>query len=190
MEDIFKILADNGVEVPDDKKDDLRKKIAKNYKSITEFNDKIKEANDAREEAENTLNEYKEAAEKSNGDLSKANEIIENYKKADEEREQKQKEAEANAKLKDRFVKVKPEDKQFFNEATENWLFEEFKKALNDEANADKSDADVYNSISKDKDIYKAKNEFRTPGSNKQTHQTSDDAFLAEKYKNNPFFHN
>ena len=189
MEDIFKILGDAGIEIPEEKKSDLRSKIAANYKTIKEFDDKIKAATSATETANKTIDDLKAEIAKNSGDLTAANKLIEEYKAADADRAKKAEEEKATSAFRARFAKVKPTDKEFFNDATENWVFDEFRKAATDEANAGKSDAEVFTAVTKDKDIYKVKNGFKTPGAKNQTHQTSDEAFLAEKYKNNPFFH-
>jgi len=189
MEDIFKIFADEGIEIPEDKKNNLRSKITKNYKTINEFNDKIKAATEAAETANKTIDDLKAEIAKNTGDLAAANKLIDDYKAADTAREEKAKAEKVTAEYKERFGKVKPADKEFFNEATENWVFEQFRSALSEKDNAGKSDAEVFTAVTKDKDIYKAKNGFRTPPVNNQKHQTTDEAFLAEKYKGNPFFH-
>lgn len=41
MKNIFEILSNSGVEVPEDKKTELTKQIAENYKTVAEF-DKVK----------------------------------------------------------------------------------------------------------------------------------------------------
>lgn len=188
MEDIFKILADDGIEIPDDKKSGLRSKIAANYKTIKEFDEKLKSANDATDKANKTIDDLRAELAKNTGDLANANKLIDDYKAADADREKKAEEEKATSAFKARFAKVKPTDKEFFNEATESWVFEEFRKAASEEANAGKGDAEIFNAVTKDKDIYKAKNGFKTPGVKNQTHQTTDEAFLADKYKDNPFF--
>lgn len=188
MEDIFKILNDAGIEIPEEKKGDLRSKISANYKTIKEFDDKIKAANSATETANKTIDELKAEIAKNSGDLATANKLIDDYKAADADRAKKAEEEKATSAFRARFSKVKPTDKEFFNDATENWVFDEFRKAATDEANAGRSDAEVYEAVTKDKEIYKAKNAFKTPGVKNQTHQTSEEAFLADKYKDNPFY--
>ena len=79
MEDIFKILADEGIEIPDEKKNGLRSKIAANYKTIKEFEDKIKSANDATETANKTIDDLRAELAKNTGDLANANKLIEAF---------------------------------------------------------------------------------------------------------------
>lgn len=62
MENITKILEDLGVEIPEDKKDALNKKVSENYKTIAEYEKKVakmdaelERATERAESAENTL---------------------------------------------------------------------------------------------------------------------------------------
>lgn len=66
MKNIFEILSAQGIEVPEDKKAEVTKQIAENYKTIAEF-DRVKNRleverdnyKDSLETAQNTLNEFK-----------------------------------------------------------------------------------------------------------------------------------
>ena len=65
MKNIFEILSNSGVEVPEDKKTELTKQIAENYKTVSEF-DKVKNRleverdnyKDSFETAQNALKEF------------------------------------------------------------------------------------------------------------------------------------
>lgn len=65
MKNIFEILSNSGVEVPEDKKTELTKQIAENYKTVAEF-DKVKNRleverdnyKDSFETAQNALKEF------------------------------------------------------------------------------------------------------------------------------------
>lgn len=65
MKNIFEILSNSGVEVPEDKKTELTKQIAENYKTVAEF-DKVKNRleverdnyKDSLETAQNALKEF------------------------------------------------------------------------------------------------------------------------------------
>ena len=46
MKNIFDILKENGIEIPEEKKETLRKSIHENYKTINEFENKINTANE------------------------------------------------------------------------------------------------------------------------------------------------
>ncbi len=86
MKDINTILSDLGIEVPEDKKDGLRKAVSENYKTVAEYNKKV----DALEKAENEVNNAKEAIAKFDGiDPGKVKEEIEAYKKAAKDAEEK-----------------------------------------------------------------------------------------------------
>lgn len=93
MENINEILQSMGIEIPEDKKDEVTKKIAENYKTVAEFNKKISKAESERDEfktqletAQNTLkgfegidptqiteqlNGYKTAMEQAKADYDK-----------------------------------------------------------------------------------------------------------------------
>lgn len=95
MKDINTILSDMGIEVPEDKKDGLRKAVAENYKTVAEYNKKV----DALAKAESEAATAKEAIAKFDGiDPQKMKEEIETYKKQAKEAEDKYKQdAEARA---------------------------------------------------------------------------------------------
>lgn len=65
MKNIFEILSNSGIEVPEDKKTELTKQIAENYKTVAEF-DKVKNRleverdnyKDSLETAQNALKEF------------------------------------------------------------------------------------------------------------------------------------
>ena len=95
MKDINSILSDMGIEVPEDKKEGLRKAVAENYKTVADYNKKV----DALARAENEANTAKEAIAKFEGiDPDKVKEEIETYKKQVKDIEDKYKQ-ESEARL-------------------------------------------------------------------------------------------
>ena len=55
MENIIKILSDLGTEVPEDKQAELNKAVAKNYKTVVEFENKVNKLTEERDTAVETL---------------------------------------------------------------------------------------------------------------------------------------
>lgn len=94
MKDIFTILSGMEIAVPEDKKEELRKAVSENYKTVAEYQKKA----DALEKAEGEAKTAKEAIAKFEGvDPDKLKEEIETYKKAAKDIEDKYK-AEADAR--------------------------------------------------------------------------------------------
>jgi hypothetical protein len=104
MKDIFTILSGLEIAIPEDKKDDLRKAVSENYKTVAEYQKKV----DALEKAEGEAKVAKEAIAKFDGiDPEKIKNELETYKKAAKDAEDKYK-ADTEARL--------------FNEAAEELL--------------------------------------------------------------------
>ena len=94
MKDIFTILSNLEIAIPEDKKEDLRKAVSENYKTVAEYQKKV----DALEKAEGEAKTAKEAIVKFEGvDPDKLKEEVEAYKKAAKDIEDKYK-AEADAR--------------------------------------------------------------------------------------------
>ncbi len=119
--------------------------------------------------------------------ISALNEKIKAFEAAEEARKAAAAEAEKIKGIKARFDPLRG-DKQFLNEGTEAWIFGAFKDALNDPANAGKSDAEIYAAIVKDKNIYEVPHRaFTTPKVDRKTGNSQDDYYTA-KYGKSPFF--
>lgn len=91
-------------------------------------------------------------------DVEKMKQTIADYEKKEQQRADAEKAANELQALKERFAPLKGEH-TFLNEGTENWIFEEFKKAIALEENKGKSDADIFGAITKDKNIYENPNQ-------------------------------
>ena len=95
MKDIFTILSGLEIAIPEDKKEELRKAVSENYKTVAEYQKKV----DALEKAEGEAKTAKEAISKFEGvDPEKLKEEIESYKKAAKDIEDKYK-AESDARI-------------------------------------------------------------------------------------------
>lgn len=163
MKDIFDILKDNGIEVADETKTDLRKAIAEHYKTVNEVNKKVEKYEERLSTAYDTITDLKgklQNAEKV--DVEALQNKIADYEQAEQKRKNDEAAAKANEALKGRFAPLKGEHK-FINEYTENAMFDEFKKALDLDENKGKSDSDIYAAITKDKNIYENPNKLIIP---------------------------
>ena len=167
MRDILEILKDVGVAIEESKHKDIRKAVSEHYKTINEFNNTVNDLNGQLTNANNTITDLK-------GKLEDAEKVdvkgLQDRLKAFEDAENTRKQNEAKAKeleaLKARFDPLR-KDNKFLNEGTEKWMFDEFTKALALEENKGKSDADIYEAIAKDKNIYENPNsKFVNPSAN------------------------
>lgn len=131
-EQVSKIFAMNGLDVENAKKklqsdlDDAKKQLSEAQSTIT------------------TL----EAAK---GDSAALQAELDKYKAAETDRLKAEQEAADRAKLLERFNAAKG-DKEFSSEFTQNGVLEAFTKALADPANTGKGDAELFTSLTKDKE--------------------------------------
>lgn len=99
MENIFKIMKDFGIEMPEDKKADFEKSVLENYKTVNDYNKQVESLNkanktikandDAMKDLQTKLDAFKDV------DVTKLNKTIEDLKaeKARIENDYKDKEA-------------------------------------------------------------------------------------------------
>lgn len=92
MENIIKILSDLGIEVPEDKQAELNKAVAKNYKTVVEFENKVNKLTEERDTAVETLKGFEgkdfDAITKERDEWKrKHDENEEKHRKEQEERE-------------------------------------------------------------------------------------------------------
>ena len=189
MKDIFEILKDNGVEVPEEKHKDIRRSLNENYVVVSEHNKKVEKLTEQVNTANSTIKDLNSKLEDaSKVDVKALQDRIKEFEDAEADRIQKentQKEVEA---LKARFSPLKGENK-FLNEGTENWIFSEWKNALSLEENKGKSDADIYSAIVKDKNIYENPNfKFTSPPVGTLGNPKGDKAYMDNFYEGNPFY--
>ena len=188
MRDIIDILKDSGIEVEEEKTTDLRKAIAKHYKTINEYKEigeKYEEQLSAANDAITDLKGKLENAEKV--DVKALQQKIADYEQAEQKRRDDESAAKANEALKGRFASLKGEHK-YINEYTESAMFEEFKKALELDENKGKSDSDIYAAITKDKNIYENPNQRLVipPVGNNGKH--TDSEYMNQFYADNPYY--
>ncbi len=189
MQDIIEILKDNGIEVEEGKQVDIRKSFAKNYKTINEHNKKVEELTNQVTTANNTINDLKgQLADAAKVDIKALQDKIKEFEDAETVRKQKETAARETEALKNRFAPLKGEN-VFLNEGTENWMFEEFKNALSLDENKGKSDAEIYEAVSKDKNIYQNPNpKMKSPPVGGSAVPKGDKAYMDNFYEGNPFY--
>ncbi len=152
MKDIFTILGESGVEVSEELKKPILKAVGENYRTIAE----VQKKNDRITELETQNGELSEQIKAFDGDKSKLEELqnkVADYEKAEQKRKEEQQAAELENSMCERFKGLNGEHK-YINEYTEKAVFEDFKSAVADKANAGKSDAEIYSQLVKDKNIY------------------------------------
>ena len=159
MKDIFEILKDIGIEVPEEQHKDLRRSLNENYIVINEHEKKTEKVNNQLSTANDTITDLKAQLEDATKvDVKALQDKIKEFEDAEADRIQKENAAKELEALKSRFAPLKG-DKKFLNEGTENWMFEEFKKAIALEENKGKSDESIFEAITKDKNIYENPNQ-------------------------------
>lgn len=83
MEDFNEILAQFGIEIPEDKRNEVTKKVAENYKTVAEFTKKIQKAESERDEFKSQLETAQNTLKGFEGiDPAKVNEQLQAYKQA------------------------------------------------------------------------------------------------------------
>lgn len=167
---ISKIMAENGKDIQreKDKTADVQAKLDTATKQIDELSETVKNA------------------EGKDGTITELQKKVKEYEDAETARKEAAKEAERKAAIRTRFDPLKGENK-YLNEGTENWIFGEFEKALADKANEGKSDADIYEAITKDKNVFEnPQDPFKNPPVDKNKKGGND--YMSQKYSGNPWF--
>lgn len=163
MKDIFEILKDNGIEVEESKHKDIRRSLNEHYIAINEHTKKVDTLTDQVNTANDTITDLKAKLEDATKvDVKALQDKIKEFEDADEARKQKESAAKELEALKARFSPLKG-DKVFLNEGTESWIFDEFKKAITLDENKSKSDSEIYEAVTKDKNIYQNPNQVIIP---------------------------
>lgn len=161
MKNILTILSDVGVQVEESLHETVLKAVAKEYKTIAEVekkNNRIAEL----EKQNGELSEQIKAFEGDRETLENLKKQVADFEATEKTRKEEQEAAELEAKMRGRFEGLNGENK-YINEYTEKAVFEDFKKAISDAANAGKSDKDIYSELVKDKNIYQNPNTVVVP---------------------------
>lgn len=125
MNDIFKILENNNIMVPAEAKDNIRKEVAENYKTLGEFEQKMNGLQEAINNAEERAGKAEKAL-KSLGDIEpeKVTETIEQLKKDLEEEKKKYKADIENREYND-LIKTAMEGLEFSSESAKKAFLHE-----------------------------------------------------------------
>ena len=157
------------------------------YVAKEKLDKKINELSDA----QTTITDLKDKLEDAEKvDVKALQDRLKTYEDAENTRKQNEDKAKELEALKARFNPLR-KDNKFLNEGTEKWMFDEFTKALALDENKGKSDADIYEAIAKDKNIYENPNQLlRSPQVGGTNSPKGDKAYMDEFYKGNPFYKN
>lgn len=135
----------------------IDKIMAENGKDIEAIKAKYADYEKLKEELQKAQETIAEL-EKAKGDIATLQKTIEEYKAAEKQREEEAKAAAARAELERRFDKVVG-DRKFTHEYIRAGLLADFEKALADEANKGKGDAEIFEMMTKDqKGIFVSQN--------------------------------
>ena len=117
-----------------------------------------KEKLDKKIEELNAANDTIKQLQKDGVDIEEMKQTIAEYEAKEQKRADDEKAANELKALKERFTPLKG-DRTFLNEGTESWIFGEFKNALTLDENKGKSDAEIYEAVTRDKNIYENPNQ-------------------------------
>ncbi len=132
----------------------LKKILDINSSDIGKVKGNLETAEAELKTAQNKIGEYETKIgelEKNLGDAEELKKKIDTLQADIDARKQADEKAEAEKNLKNRFDSVCGETK-FLNDFTKAGVFGEFKTALEDDANKSKSDKEIYDSITKDRE--------------------------------------
>ncbi len=180
MKDIFEILKDSGIEVEEAKQADIRKAVSENYKTVNEHNKKVDRLTEQVNTANDTITDLKTKLEDASKiDVEALQQKIKDFENAENIRKQNEAAQKENEALKLRFSPLKGQN-EYLNEGTENWMFNEFKNALALEENKSKSDSEIYDAITKNKNIYLNPNKVEIPPVGESAKSGDDDKRVRE----------
>lgn len=124
--------------------------------------------NRQKDELEHATEELREAKEtiakleQSSADADELKRQIDAYREADERRAQEAREAAERAELEERFGAVSGERK-FVHDMVREGVMRDFGAALKDKANRGKSDREIFDALTKDKDYFASQNPQANP---------------------------
>lgn len=158
-EDIVRIL--DGLTISDEQvkalldmgSADITKALNKQKADLERLQADLNGANQELEQSRETIKQL----EASQGDAAKLQAEIERYKQAEAQRQEAEKQARAQAELEARFNAVSG-DRRYIHDLVRKGVIEDFGKALGDKANLGKSDAEVFDALTKDKGYFARQN--------------------------------
>ena len=132
---------------------DITKALNRQKDESDKLQTQLDAANDALKKANDAINDLKNSAE----DAEKLKQRIADYEKADADRQQAEKAAAERAELEERFGAVSG-DRQYIHDMVREGVLTDFGKALADKANRGKSDAEIFEAITRDKGFFASQN--------------------------------
>ena len=153
MKNIFKLLEEIGLEVPEDKKKDFEKAVNENYKTINEYNkvnEKLSTKSTELSTAQETINNLEEDLKNTDvnsKELETLRGTVKSYKQAEKKREEEAKRAQADKELTDIVLKAIGET-EFVNEYTKKSIVNEIKTRM--ETEKGKGAKELFDEITKD----------------------------------------
>ena len=159
MKNIETLLKEIGVEIPPEQQKTFNENFNKEYKTIADYTKQTEKIANLNLELVNKnalINDLNDKMKNADNDSSKLHELeqkLSEYKEAEKKRLEDEKQIQAENLLKQRFDSV-TKDKQFKHEFVKTGVYEVFRKALQDDANKSKADAQIYSELEKDNDWY------------------------------------
>lgn len=187
MKNIYELLTEIGIEVPEEKKADFDKAFGENYKTIADYQ-KQKEKLDTANQSVKELNETIKGYEGTDETIKMLQEKVDAYEQAEADRVQAEKDRKADEEMN---AKITSEigDVEFINEFTKNSIYQAIKDGV--KADSTKGVKSIFEELTKDKEgIFKnPQDPIHLPkGGSRSKPSTADEEYLAKKYKNNPFY--
>lgn len=187
MKNIYEILTEIGVEVPEEKKSGFDKAFGENYKTIVDYQ-KQKEKLDTANQSIKELNETIKGYEGTDETIKTLQGKVEAYEQAEADRVQAEKERKADEEMNARITETIGEV-EFINEFTKNSIYQAIKDGV--KADSTKGVKSIFEELTKDKEgIFKnPQDPINLPkGSGGGKPNSADEEYLAKKYKDNPFY--
>ena len=187
MKNIYEILTEIGVEVPEEKKSDFDKSFSGNYKTIVDYQ-KQKEKLDTANQSIKELNETIKGYEGTDETIETLKGKVEAYEQAEADRVQAEKDRKADEEMNARITETIG-DVEFINEFTKNSIYQAIKDGV--KADSTKGVKSIFEELTKDKEgIFKnPQDPINLPkGGVGGKPNSADEEYLAKKYKDNPFF--
>lgn len=187
MKNIYEILTEIGVEVPEEKKSDFDKSFSGNYKTIVDYQ-KQKEKLDTANQSIKELNETIKGYEGTDETIKTLQGKVEAYEQAEADRVQAEKDRIADEEMNARITETIG-DVEFINEFTKNSIYQAIKDGV--KADSTKGVKSIFEELTKDKEgIFKnPQDPINLPkGGGGGKPNSADEEYLAKKYKDNPFY--
>lgn len=194
MKNITELLTEIGVSIPEDKKEAFTAAFNENYKTVSDYQkqkDKLEKAAkdlDTANQSIKDLNDTIKGYEGTDETIKTLQGKVDAYEKAETARVQAEKDRKAdeemNTRIDEAIGKV-----EFVNEFTKNSIYQAIKDGV--KADSTKGVKSIFEELTKDKEgIFKnPQNPLNLPkGGGGGKPNSSEEQYLAQKYKDNPFF--